>query len=383
MHWPLARPRRLAPLYISSFEVAMKRAFTTLMWVLITLVALDVLIALLLSGPAPDALKRYFDYGRSVPGKIAQWKARPDMPGNLLNVAWLPEMMQISNKRAALRPTTNEPVLHAYGMSFVNDIMGAAQKARPDIQVELLSGPGAPPNFTYAAFMKDRPNRRKRDIVVLGILSSSVSAMGSFTNSTWVFEQPSPFTYPVFRPDADGGLAVEYPELQTLSQQLSMTDQPNIEKRWMTQLRTHDLIFTPTAFDLPILDISPFARLVRRALAQSSIAKRKRAVIAHPEGGPMPYLVVLRRMIEGFNRTARFDGQIPIVVLVQSNLQGDPRLKTLLEPFLVANEYPYFATETYQDPKDFHGFLGDGHYSLEVNARFGRELLNVIDNITK
>lgn len=49
-------------------------------------------------------------------------------------------------------------------------------------------------------------NRRKDDVAVLGILSSSVPALAALSNRTWMFEQPAPFTYPVFRPDAQGGL---------------------------------------------------------------------------------------------------------------------------------------------------------------------------------
>ena len=41
-------------------------------------------------------------------------------------------------------------------------------------------------------------------IVVLGFLSSSLHAMASLSNRTWSFEQPAPFTYPVFLPEGAG-----------------------------------------------------------------------------------------------------------------------------------------------------------------------------------
>ncbi len=160
----------------------MKRAISTLLWTLAALIVIDMAVALMLAGPAPISLQRFFDYGRSVPGKLAQWEARPKMRGNLYEVAWLPEMMDRSAAAAAARPATDGPVVHAYSMSFVNHIMEAAEAARPDLLVAKRAGPSAAPNFTYAAFLKDRPNRRAGDVAVLGILSSSVSAMGSFSN---------------------------------------------------------------------------------------------------------------------------------------------------------------------------------------------------------
>jgi hypothetical protein len=245
------------------------------------------------------------------------WEANPDVPGNLLRVAWLPEMMAESARTAAVRPVDSGPVLHAYSMSFVNHIMAAAQNARPGLRVETRAGPGAPPNFTYAAFLGDRPNRRPGDIVVLGVLSSSVSAMGSLTNATWVFQQPAPFTYPIFRSDSTGGLTAEVPVVQSLAQQLALDDTPYLARRWHDQLAVQDLIYTPSAFGLPWLDASPFARLVRRALVQGGIDKRKANVVAQADDGPMPYAEVLRRMITAFNQMARDDDQIPIVMLVQ------------------------------------------------------------------
>ncbi|MFZ3583344.1 hypothetical protein ACOI1H_14385 [Loktanella sp. DJP18] len=357
----------------------MIRTMKTILWTLAALVAIDLCAALVLAGPAPQGLRNFFEYGRSVPGKIAQWEADPDVPGNLLGVAWLPEMMAESARTAVDRQKNDGPVLHAYSMSFVDRIVRGAQDARPGLRVEIRSGPGASPNFTYAAFLQDRSNRRPGDVAVLGILSSSVSAMGSLTNATWVFEQPAPFTYPIFRPDASDGLTAEMPVLQSLAEQLTLDDNPDLARRWHTQLAAQDLIYTPAAFDLPWLDASPFVRLVRRALAQGGVDQRKARIVAHPEDGPMPYAEVLRRMIMTFDRIARDDGQIPIVVLVQSNRPGDPDLKALLGDFLDSHGYHYFATADHQNPRDPRAFEPDGHYRPAVDSRFGILFLDVLD----
>lgn len=357
----------------------MKRAISTLLWTLAALIVIDMAVALMLAGPAPISLQRFFDYGRSVPGKLAQWEARPKMRGNLYEVAWLPEMMERSAAAAAARPVADGPLVHAYSMSFVNHILEAAEAARPDLLVARRAGPSAAPNFTYAAFLKDRPNRRAGDVAVLGILSSSVSAMGSFSNRTWLFEQPAPYTYPVFLPDGAGGLQIIEPLVQSLAQQKSLNSDPELARAWEAQLRADDALFIPAAFDLPLLDASPFARLVRRALAQGGIDARKAEVIAHPEDGPMPYAAVLRGMASEFARITREDGQKPLVVLVQSRSPADPDLLALLGPTLKHLALPYLATAEHVSPRDPRAFLGDGHYTAAVNTVFGKALLERLD----
>lgn len=357
----------------------MKRALFTALWTLAALIVIDVAVAFMLAGPAPASLQRFFDYGRSVPGKLAQWEARPEMRGNLYEVAWLPEMMQRSAAEADLRPAADGPMVHGYSMSFLNHILEAAEAARPALHVIKRAGPSAAPNFTYAAFLKDRPNRRAGDVAVLGILSSSVSAMGSFSNRTWVFEQPAPFTYPVFLPDGAGGLKMIEPVVQSLAQQRSLARDPERAAAWQTQLRAQDALFTPAAFDLSLLDVSPFARLARRALAQGGIDARKAEVIAHPESEPMPYGAVLRAMVTEFGRITRADGQHPIVVLVQSRDPEDPDLLALLGPVLEQLKLPYLATAAHVLSRDPRGFLGDGHYKPAANKVFGAAMLKLLD----
>ena len=155
------------------------------------------------------SLVQYFEYGRSVPGKLARWQDRPGTPGNLMDVAWRPEMIARSAVEFEAEASTAQPVIRGYGMSFVNNILQSAATQDPGLILDLHSGPAAPPNFTYALFEEDRDNRRAGDVAVLGILSSSVPAMGALSNSTWMFEQPAPFTYPVYYPKENGLRRVE------------------------------------------------------------------------------------------------------------------------------------------------------------------------------
>ncbi len=356
----------------------MRHAARIFGWTLVFLVLADLFVAVFLDKAAPGALVRFFDYGRSVPGKIAEWKTRADTPGNLLTAAWRPEMLTAS--AAKFRDEAEEARhLRIYGMSFVNHIADAAVARRPGLVLDSHSGPAAPPNFTYSMFLQDRPNRRAGDVAVLGVLSSSVAAMASFSNRVWSFEQPAPFTYPVFLPDGAEGLRAIEPVIETLEQEKTLASNPQLRARWRAQLRAQDALYSPAAFALPLADLSPFARLVRRAWATAAIRDRSAAVQGRPEGGPYPWAVVLRRMAVGFAETARRDGQIPVVVLVQTRNPADPDLLHWIGPELDRAGIPYLATAAIQPPDDLTAFVPDGHYRDEVNRRFAAAFLDLLD----
>lgn len=337
---------------------------------LAALVVLDFAVALVLTR-APAGLSAFFEYGRSVPGKIAQWQDRPGQSGNLLKVAWRPELLAESTTSFAAEDPAAGPVFRNYGMSFTQQLLAAAQKARPELNVDGHAGPGASPNFVYSMFLDDRANRRPGDIVVFGILSKSVPALASFSNRVWAFEQPAPFTYPIFRPDAAGGLSRTDPEVVAFT---DMTD-PAKAAVFDAQMRTEDALWTPEAFALPALDVSPFARLLRRASAIGAIEAREAAITIHPEDGPMPWAEVLRRMVRDVARISREDGQIPLIVLIQARDADSPQLRAALVPTLEAEGIPYLATDDVADPQNSSAFLSDGHLTGAVNDELARRLL--------
>ena len=361
----------------------MPKLLKTLLATLICLVLLDVAVAGLLTslagygGPVAK-LEGFFDYGRSVPGKLREWVVKPKLRGNLFDAGWRSDILRASAARFATEdPST--PECRAYSMSFVNHIMRAAHKLDPGLQLDLHAGPAAPPNFTYALFLDDRPNRRPGDIVVFGILSSSVPALAALSNRTWMFEQPAPFTYPIFLPASNGGLKRIEPLVETADDERAiLRDAASPEARaWQHQVQGSDLFYLPEGFALPGLDVSPFVRLVRRSLAVKAIAAETARVLADAEGGPLPYGVILRRMVRSFARIAREDSQTPVVVLVQTH--GGADLRTLLAETLKADHIPYLATADLQDPNDPGAYVPDGHYKPGLDTRFAAAFLKLID----
>ncbi|MFV0293331.1 MAG: hypothetical protein ACK5II_08985 [Paracoccus sp. (in: a-proteobacteria)] len=348
----------------------MKKTAKMLGMILLFLVLLDMGVAAILRQAEMrgkmDSLVRYFDYGRSVPGKLAQWEARPNMPGNLSEVAWRSENLAISAAAFAKEPPETGPVIRSYGMSFVARILRKAQEQNPGLKWDGHAGPGAPPNFTYAMFQEDRANRRKGDIVVLGILSSAVPAMAALSNRTIAFEQPAPFTYPIFRLDGEGLKRVE-PLVNSADEQRALENDPEARRKLTNQFATEDAFYSPITFGWTWLDSSPFARLVRRTWAMGHIAQVKNRILA---GDEYPYAEVLERMIVDFARTAREDGQIPVVMAIQTRDALNVDIAALTVPILKREKIAYLATAELFDPKDPSGFLSDGHYKPEIDARF-------------
>lgn len=352
----------------------MKQQAKILALTLLMLIALDAAVAGVLAVAERQgrlgSLVQYFEYGRSVPGKIDRWRERPGIPGNLLEVAWRDDILATS--REGFAAEQGDPVVRSYGMSFVDQILQAAQEQEPGLTLDLHAGPSAPPNFTYALFQDDAANRRAGDVVVLGILSSSVSGMAALSNRTWVFEQPAPFTYPIYQPE-DGGLIRIDPLVATLENEEALQTDPEAAAAWKHQLREDDRFYSPVTFAATWLDHSPFLRLVRRASAVDMLDGRSRAILAKPSSGGFPYRETLRRMVTVFADRARADGQHPVVFLIQSRDPADPNLRVLLGDVLNTHDIPSLATADHYDIRNPVGFLDDGHYTDSVNLSFARQ----------
>jgi hypothetical protein len=377
----LARRQQHPLSFTFSFEtLQMKKTLSMMCSILVLLSLMDLSVAGVLAWSEERgkfaSLVRYFEYGRSVPGKLSQWETNPDMRGNLYDVAWRSDVVARSSEKFAQEDINVGPVVRSYGMSFINNILTQARRAQPALVTDLHSGPGAPPNFTYSVFVDDAQNRRPGDVVVFGILSSAIPAMAALSNRTWAFEQPAPFTYPVFLPDGDGLRRID-PLINSASAERALRSQPEAEENWQRQLSQEDFFFSSTSFGATWLDHSPFARLVRRSAAINHVEHMKTEILSHS----YPHDEVLRRMIASFAETARSEGQIPIIMLVQSRDRTDANVLEIAKPVLERDSIPYFATAEHFDPHDPSGFRGDGHYRPEIDRRFGVAFVALLDGL--
>jgi len=352
----------------------MSKPLRTMALTLLALCVMDVTVALVLSTVAPSSLRRYFDYGRSVPGKLAEWEAHPNAPYNLMAVAWPDVQLAQSAERATRRDVEADsaPQVHSYGMSFTQRMIVALHKTHPDMPVQELNGPGIPPNFSYALFLDDRPNRRPGDVVLLGILSSSLRGMGSYSNRVWAFEQPAPLTYPVFRPDGNS-LKRDDPAVRTLADERD----PAKHAAFMAQISRQDAMHRESAFAWPVLDHSPLMRLIRRSVALGDLRERTAELLRTPNGPLYAWGKALPMMVADFVRICREDGQVPVVMLIQSKNPADVDLQALLSPTLAASQVPTISSAELIDLHDPASFQDDGHYTPAMDARLAAHALQL------
>lgn len=357
----------------------MRTTLTVSALTLVFLALLDVMVAASLGWADRTGrlggLVWFFEYGRSVPGKLNRWETNPDLSGNLYDIGWRENAVTHSQEGFAKEDPSTKPAIRSYGMSFVLNIRKQALNLQPSLFWESHAGPAAPPNYTFALFEDDRANRRPGDIAIFGIISSGVSTMAAMSNRTRVFEQPAPLTYPIYRPDGDGLRRIN-PLITNPEAERNLSQDADARAAWQTQLAQEDMFYSPVAFGAPWLDVSPFARLIRRSLAKSHIDTVITNIL---KDDAYPYEVVLLRMIQQFAKTAREDGQIPVVMLLQTRNPRDPNLLALAKPVLDADNILYFATSQHHDPTDHSGFAPDGHYKPEVDRMFAQELLKMLD----
>ena len=179
----------------------------------------------------------------------------------------------------------------------------------------------------------------------------------------------------IFRPEGARGLTRIAPVIRTAEEHRAMARDPALRARWRDQLAEEDAFHSPVTYGAPILDASPFLRLARRSLAAGEMARRTRAVTS---GEAYPLEETLKRMVQEFARIARADGQVPIVVLVQSNRGGDRNLARMLGPTLRAANIPTLATAALISPANGAAYKPDGHFTAPANQALGRALLDLL-----
>jgi hypothetical protein len=344
----------------------------TSLWTLLSLGAIDLGISRLFPMPEaadqePSAMARYFDYGRSIGGKLDRvLGATADKAGPLANVGWLtPEILDSPDLPS--RPSPGKRLVAFYGMSFTNKIAEAMVLQDPNLEARMVAAPAAPPSYTYAAYQADR-NHQKADVVVLGILSQSIAAMNSTNGATWMFEGPSPYTFPKYSV-ANGKLQSIAPTITTPQEMRDALHNPARWADYQTELATHDRFYAPWVYDSNIADNSALLRLVRRATAKARQRGLMDQVYSKTNGFTDPKInETLKVMVLEFAATAKADGKQPIVMIINARGYADDAYK-LLQPTLDQAQIPYLSTHSIADPADTTVFIPDGHFTPEITQK--------------
>ncbi len=348
-------------------------------WMLAALALMDVAVDRTFRLPrdprvkATNPLVTYFNYGTSIEGKIRREVGPSDESTSLLAMAgWVDEQAR-SNPGAVAPP--GGILASFYGMSFSSDVAKQLAEVEPRVGLRLFGGPAAPANHSHAIAGLDRGGQS--DVMVLGVLASSVKGVATNNGMTWRFENPAPFTYPRHEAGASG-LEARWPMVRTLDDTRAALADPALWGRYLAQLRATDDFYNDFLFRHDLSDSSTLVRMVRRAVAQRWEAAR--AARTHGPKGfveSSPAMASLRAIVAAFAAGARRDGKVPVVLLLEDQGYGD-HLGRALEPVLGAGRIPHLATHTVCSPTDRRNFLPDGHFTEEANRKNARALLEVI-----
>ncbi len=368
-----------APKPKSKPRSAVRTVIVTGLWTLCFLSIFDVAINRLFPYPTdpfaarPSQLKTYFEYGRSIEGKVARMIGETDQKSaELARVGWL----NPNEWTPAKRPADKKRLIAVYGMSFTDQLMNEMKSLDSRLAFRRISAPSAPPNHSYAAYKLDR-GKHDADVVILGILASSIKAMPTLSAMTWQFEAPALYTYPRYTLE-QGKLQAIAPKVRSLAELRTALADPNSE--FVAQLQNRDpqgdRAYDGFLFRRNALDHSSIVRMVRRAWAQRHLGELKKESHS-PQGFAEDEMNVLRAMVSDFAATARQDGKLPIVVVL--NDKGfDDHLFQALSPVFQKESIPYVSTHNIAPATDFRNFVGDGHFTKSANQRIAQAVLKLI-----
>lgn len=364
-------------------DKAIRKAVVTGLWILFFLVAFDVSINFLFPYPSdpratpPGQLNVYFEYGRSVEGKLSRMVGPTDESSSPLAPAgWLDSELWRKLNLPVSRAPGEDLLVAIYGMSFSNQVGDAMKAIDSRITLRTIAGPAAPPNYSFAAYNLDR-GRHQADVVILGVLASSVKALRTLNGMTWQFEGPAPYTYPRYFLE-DGKLKAIWPKILSLAQLRAALQDKQQWEAFVTQMREHDQFFNTFLFKRNLLDTSVVVRLIRRAWAQ-----RHQMMITNQTHSSAGFnaeleIPVLRAIVADFAATARGDGKMPIVLILNDRGYND-HLFQALKPTLENASIPYVSTHNIAPATDLKNFVGDGHFVESANKLIGKAVLELIN----
>lgn len=355
----------------------LRACLNVLGWTLIWLFVLDLgthfLVRELTVRHPDSALVRYFQYGRSIEGKLDETTRLPrNAPDALILAAgWLDPAAWVDLPE---RPEPgSDKLLAVYGQSFAFNVSRAAVKLDGHLTFRGIGGPAAPPDHSYAAYLADTGNAHA-DVVIFGILASSVSHMGSMSGADWTFEHPAPFTFPHYRM-RDGHLEAEAPVFTTENQfRTAFAARSTAWAAFKEQISRNDRGFDALTFDRTWLDKSQIALLMRRGWAAHS--QDYNYGIYDPAAGfrgSSEPIQVLRTMLVDLGQRTGARGQRLVVLLEQDQGYSDS-LYRALGPALTAAHVEFLSTHTIFSANDPRNFQADGHYTPEANLLFARQL---------
>jgi len=319
----------------------------------------------------------YFEYGRSIEGKFERMVINGNLKSiSILGYGWLKDERYESLPKL---PDKNQILVAVYGMSHVKELGEAINKINNRYIIRDITAPGAPFNWSLAAYEVDKDNH-KADVVIIGIMTENVQYLSSTSGATSYFDMGHPYTFPRYFIE-NGKLKKLMPPFYTsdgFKEYLFNREKWEEYRNWLSK---YDKYFNSFLFKKSFIDKFVTFRVVRRAFAQKIRENKTKYIFTNSEGfNPnCEEILVLNEMIKLFAQIARKQKSIPIIYIVNNEGKGD-YLYRALKPVLEANNIPFLSTHLICPPDDPKVFTGvNSHFIQSKNIELAKEVIKLIE----
>jgi hypothetical protein len=324
----------------------------------------------------PSRPQTFFNYGRSIQGKLGSMIGRNDEgSAPIVRAGW------IDTECAAEinLPPTGSVGISIYGNSFAVELGEALESANSSVSVKLFGGPGAGPNHSYGCFVRESDGGRDHNpIQIIGITATSLPRMTSIWGATTSFEYPQPFTFSRYYLNEKGELAVHEPSVRSPADLRLIVSDHGAWRNWLSELEAEDYFYSPIFTIFQFADHSILLRMIRRSFGQAFLRQRT-SELRDDMGNYTATDIkkVLPILLKHFARRAQSDWKRPIVVLFEE-FGRDDALCRLLCQALQNDHIEYLTSSAVVSSADIRNFRRDGHFSKEANQKLAAALMRII-----
>lgn len=355
------------------------RAALALFWILVGLLLIDVGVNLAFPYPrdpkimSVGQLPAYFEYGRSIEGKLARiTRSDPNQTAPITLAGWYQPL-----HAEAIGGPTGAPMVTFYGMSHSVRLARALARTSSKYQERSIGAPGATANWAFGAFLRDS-QRANSKVAVLSIMSMTTPMVTTMTAMTWNSAFPLPYTEDRFEIAGNGLRAVPLP-FESFADFTKAFFNPKAWADARTQFKAHDPYYDSFMFRGSMLDRSVIVRLLRRAYGLHLERQgRARVLDEHGFHADSEEIRVMNAIVRSFAFQARNQGVVPVIFVV-NNLGYGTQLYDAVRGSLNRCNIPYLSSHTIVSPADPRGYLPDSHFTDGNDDRLARALAKVID----
>lgn len=368
--------------FIANLKAGKYRIVQCGLWIVFYLTIMDIAVNFIFRFPihpqnnSPSFLQEYFEYGRSVEGKLERMMRNANAEENgILGYGWIQNKSYESLPKKA---GENQILVAVYGMSHAKILGETIAKVDSKYLIRNIAAPGAPASWSFAAYQADKDCHEAK-VVILGIMTDNVPYLGATAGTTSYFDMSHPYTFPRYFVE-DGKLKQVYPPFFTSE---GFREYFYDRKKWEEYrdwLAKNDKFYDPFLFKRSLTDASALLRVLRRAYAEK--IREKRVSQVYTKDGfnfNSQEVLALHGIVKAFAQSSREQKRVPIIYIVNNQGRGD-HLYRVLKPVLDGNNIPFLSSHIICPPDDPRVFLGtNSHFTPSKDLELAREVIKIIE----